>query len=401
MNIILFDDPQTKSNLLPFTFIRPVSHIRIGILEIKEKWEAWLPGEYSYLTDSYLQHKYPQKKSQKNLYLNGCVLPNPELIPQLKNLRENQLLVNDSLPVALYGNFDATEEITIEGLKKSYTLEEVDSDILTVRQVHDIFAKNRAALIDDYYLLTKGKKSQPIEDPHTIAYNKDQIFIGENVTLRAAILNAESGPIYIGNHVDIGEGSIIKGASAVCDHAALNLGARIRGDATIGPYSKVGGEISNSVVFGYSSKAHDGYLGNSVIGEWCNMGADTNTSNLKNNYTNVKIWNYRQEDFVDTNRQFCGLMMGDHSKCGINTMFNTGTVVGVSSNIFGGGFPNTFIPSFSWGGAHGFETYKFEKALEVMPKVMDRRKKVLTEDDKKILQHIFEASKKYRLAYNR
>ena len=398
MNIILFDDPHTKTDLLPFTYTRPISHIRIGILEIREKWQKWLHSDYSYLADQYLQEKYPQYKSTKNLYLNACVLPDAALVSGLKNLGEEELLHHEGMLIAAYGNFDHPEELSFEKLSVRYKKVALQLQIMAVRQVYEIFKLNRQALLDDFQLLTQGRTSEPIDDPHTVVYNRQQVFVEEGAQFRAAIINAESGPIYIGKEVEIGEGSIVRGATAICDHSILNLGTKIRGDATIGPHCKVGGEVSNSVIFGYSSKAHDGFLGNSVIGEWCNLGADTNTSNLKNNYTNVKIWNSNQERFIDTGSQFCGLMMGDHSKCGINTMFNTGTVVGVSANIFGSGFPRAFIPSFSWGGAQGFVTFQWEKALEAMPKVMERRKKILTEDDKRILAHIFEVTKKHRSA---
>ena len=403
MNIILFDEPTTKTNLLPFTFTRPVSDIRIGILTIKEKWEKWLPADYSYLTEDYLSNKYPIQKTGENLYLNACVLPNSKLVEAVKALKKNQILLKDSLPIALYGNFDSFDELGSTDLMDS--LEKVTyspaspaggHELMTVQNVYDIFSQNEAANRIDFKLLTNGRISHEIEDPHTICYNRSDIFIEENVTIKSAILNAERGPIYIGRNVIISEGSIIRGASSIGANSILNIGTRIVGDTTIGPYCKVGGEISNSIIFGYSSKAHDGFLGNSVIGEWCNLGADTNTSNLKNNYKNVRIWNYGEERFTDTGRQFCGLMMGDHSKSGINTMFNTGSVVGVSANIFGSGFPRTFIPSFSWGGAQGFVTYEFNKALEVMPKVFERRKKPFTEEDVEILKHIFERTKKYR-----
>jgi UDP-N-acetylglucosamine diphosphorylase/glucosamine-1-phosphate N-acetyltransferase len=398
MNIILFDDPLTKRDLLPFTYTRPVAHIRLGILEVKEKWEKWLPADYSYLTEAYLSRKFSQNKSPKNLYLNGSVLPNQALVDALKSLAEDRILHHNGLVIAAFGNFDDPEELSFEKLINQYKLLDFESDFMAIRQVYDIFKLNRQSLIDDFQLLTSGRKSAPIDDPHTVVYNRQQVFVEEGSRFRAAIINAESGPVYIGREVEIGEGSIIKGATSIGDYSVLNLGTKIRGDATIGPYCKVGGEVSNSVIFGYSSKAHDGFLGNSVVGEWCNLGADTNTSNLKNNYTNVRIWNYNQERFADTGSQFCGLMMGDHSKCGINTMFNTGTVVGISANIFGSGFPRAFIPSFSWGGAQGFVTFQLEKALEVMPKVMERRKKFLTQEDKMILAHIFETTKKYRSA---
>ena len=396
MNIILFDEPATKLDLLPFTFTRPVSEIRTGILTIKEKWEKMLPGDYSYLTDNYLSHNFPSHISNENVYINGCVLPGDSLIASIKALKKNQILVKDGIVIAFFGHVDTLEELDTLSLRKK--CEEIDfpDELVTVEHVYDIFLKNRMANITDFKLLTKGRTSHEIEDPYTICYNRNDIFIEENVTFKSAILNAENGPIFIGAHTIIGEGSVIRGASSIGENSILNINARIVGDTTIGPHCKVGGEISNSVIFGYSSKSHDGFLGNAVIGEWCNLGADTNTSNLKNNYKDVRIWNYREEKFVDTGRQFCGLMMGDHSKCGINTMFNTGTMVGVCANIFGSGFPKAFIPSFSWGGADGFTTYEFDKAIEVLPKVLERRKKILSEKDVEILQHIFEVTKKYR-----
>lgn len=396
MNIILFDDPTTKTNLLPFTFTRPVSDIRIGILTIREKWFKWLPADYSYFTEDYLSKKFTVHNTQENLYLNGCVLPNPELVDAIKALKINQVLLKDNQPIAFYGNLDSIDELSSEKLFSGKEKILFTGEFMWLQNVYDIFIQNGAALRSDFNILTKGRKSHPIKDPHTAAYNARDIFIEENVSIKSAILNAEKGPIYIGANAEIGEGSIIKGAVSIGENSTLNLGARLRGDITVGPFCKLGGEVSNSVIFGNSNKAHEGFLGNSVLGEWCNLGADTNTSNLKNNYENIRIWNYSEERFAQTGRQFCGLMMGDHSKCGINTMFNTGTVVGVSSNIFGSGYPRTFIPSFSLGGANGFKTYNFNKAMDVIPKVYARRKKSLMEEDVEILRHIFEKTKKYR-----
>jgi len=398
MNIILFDDPATKINLLPFTFTRPISDIRIGILTIKEKWEKWLPADYSYLSEEYLSKKFGLHREKENLYLNGCVLPNSELIKAVKSLNKNQLLIKDHLPIAFYGNVDSVDELSYEFQSRTDGMVFYTSEMLSVQNVYDIFIYNGVAIRSDFKLLTSERKSCHIEDSHTAVYNSTDIFLEENVHIKSAVLNAEKGPIYIGANSEIGEGSIIKGATSIGENVILNLGARIRGDVTIGPHCKIGGEISNSVIFGYSNKAHDGFMGNSVLGEWCNVGADTNTSNLKNDYKNVRVWNYGEERFVDTGSQFCGLIMGDHSKCGINTMFNTGTVVGVSSNIFGSGFPRVFIPSYSYGGSHGFSTYNFETACAVVRKVFERRKKALGEVDVNILKHIFEITKKYRSA---
>ena len=396
MNIILFDEPTTKKNLLPFTFTRPISKIRIGILTIQEKWEKWFAASYSFLTDEYLSKKFPSQNSNSNLYINGSVLPSADIIAAIEALKKNQVLIHKGIPIAFFGYINSLEELSSTDFKKSYKEVKFNHGLVMIQNVYDIFILNGQENRVDFELITHGRNSYPIEDPHTKVYNKKNIFIEEGVSIRAAILNAENGPIYIGANAEIGEGSIIRGANSIGEGAILNLSTRIKGDSTVGPFCKVGGEISNSVLFGYSSKAHDGFLGNSVIGEWCNLGADTNTSNLKNNYKDIRIWNYEEERYSDTGRQFCGLLMGDHSKCGINTMFNTGTVVGVSSNIFGSGFPRTFIPSFSWGGAQDFTTYEFRKALEVMPKVFERRKKMLTQEDVDILKYIFDATKKYR-----
>ena len=396
MNAILFDEPTTKKNLLPFTFTRPVSEIRVGTLTIKEKWERRFQSEYSYLTEDYLSGKYPNSGGNNSLLINGCLLPSEELISEIKSMKQRQMMVKDGIILAFYGHVDSPDELELSSFKHGYQEKEVKSEITMIQHVYDIFLKNEQANRDDFKILTKGRKSYTIEDTHTKVYNEKDIFIEEHVRIRSAILSAEKGPIYIGKNAVISEGSIIRGATSIGENAIISVNARLVGDTTIGPFCKVGGEVSNSVLFGYSSKGHDGFLGNSVLGEWCNLGADTNTSNLKNNYKNVRIWNYKDERFRDTRKQFCGLMMGDHSKCGINTMFNTGTVVGVSSNIFGSGFPPAFIPSFSWGGAQGFETYKFDKALEVLPMVLKRRGKKLNKEDIKIFKHIFELTKRYR-----
>lgn len=396
MNVILFDHPSTKVNLLPFTFLRPVADIRIGILTIKEKWEKLFPASYSYLTAPYLNKKFASRSAEHNLYVNGAVLPNADLISDVKKLRDNEVLIKDNLPVAFYGSLDSDHELNLASLKQDRNAKEIETEITTLNYVFDIFINNEKAVKADYELITAGRKSKKIDDSHSIVYNPENVFIEENASIKAAILDASNGPIYIGTSVTINPGSIVRGSTAICEGANLNLGTKIRGDSTIGPFCKVGGEISNTVMFGYSSKSHDGYLGNSVIAEWCNIGAGTSASNLKNNYGEVRIWNYAEEGFKSTGKQFCGLMMGDHSKCGINTMFNTGTVVGISANIFGSGFPRSYIPSFSWGGAQGFSEYRFDKATEVIEKVYARRRRALESDEMDILKHIFELTHNIR-----
>ena len=389
MNYILFDGP-SRNNLLPFTFTRPVADIRIGILTIREKWEQHLGYTTTTITEDYLSDKYPMVEMDDNVLINASYLPNFELVEMVKNLEENQAIFKGDDVIAFYTK-DAQDAIDFDAFEAI----EYDDEVLKIEYTWDIFSKNGQAIEEDFELLTKGRISEPIPSSNSVIAPHN-IFIEEGAKLEFVILNASSGPIYIGKDTEIMEGSIIRGPFALCEHAVVKLGAKIYGPTTVGPHCRVGGEVNNSVMFAYSNKGHDGFLGNSVLGEWCNLGADTNNSNLKNNYAEVRLWDYQTESFARTGLQFCGLMMGDHSKCGINTMFNTGTVVGVSTNIFGSGFPRNFIPSFSWGGSAGFTTYTIPKAFETAEIVMSRRHVELSQEDKAILQHVFELTSKYR-----
>lgn len=388
MNYILFDG-RSRNDLLPFTFTRPVADLRIGILTIREKWENMLDSNTSTRTESYLSAKWPEKIREKNIFINSSFIPTAGLIDKIKVLKENESLVANGEVVAYFQK--DKKEADLSNLEKT----EFGGEVFQICNTWDIFSKNEQAIEMDFELLTKGRKSQKIDESNFVK-NPEQIFIEEGAVVENCSLNASSGPIYIGKNALVMEGSLIRGALAVCENAVIKMGAKIYGATTIGPHCKAGGEINNSVFFANSSKGHDGYLGNSVLGEWCNMGADSNNSNLKNNYAEVRIWNYNTENFARTGLQFCGLMMGDHSKCGINTMFNTGTVVGVSANIFGSGFPRNFIPGFSWGGSAGTSTYKLEKALETAELVMKRRNVELSDADKRIFQHVFDYSAKWR-----
>jgi len=388
MNYILFDGPY-RNNLLPFTFTRPVADIRIGILTIREKWEKYLGYTTTTVTEEYLSQKFPMVELEENIMINASYLPNTEIVALIKSLKEGQAIFKNEDVIAFYSKEE--EEVEFDQI----TSIEFEGDILCIQNPWDIFSKNGEALADDFDLLTKDRNSQPI--PSSVnTINASQIFIEPGAKVEFSILNASYGPIYIGKNAEVMEGSVIRGPFALCEHSVVKLAAKIYGPTTVGPYSKVGGEINNSVLFGYSNKGHDGFLGNSVLGEWCNLGADTNNSNLKNNYEPVRLWGYNTESFAKTGLQFCGLIMGDHSKCGINTMFNTGTVVGVSANIFGSGFPRNFIPSFSWGGAKGFSKYLTNKAFETAKIVMARRNIELTAIDEDILQHVFTQTEKYR-----
>lgn len=389
MNYILFDG-SVRNSLLPFTYTRPVADIRIGILTIREKWEKYLGNTTTTLTEEYLEEKYPMVELEENIMLNASFLPSNNLVKLIKKLKEKEAVFYGDEVVAFHTK-NTQEKINFD----DYSSLPFDEEIIQIKNTWDIFAFNDQAIKHDFALLTEGRKSAPI--PTTVnCVNKKEIFFEEGVEISFATLNASTGPIYIGKNALVMEGSLVRGPFALCRDAVLKMGAKIYGATTIGPWSKVGGEVNNSVIFGYSSKAHDGFLGNSVIGEWCNLGADTNNSNLKNNYAEVKLWDYDTGRFAKTGLQFCGLMMGDHSKSGINTMFNTGTVVGVSANIYGGNFPRNFIPSFSWGGSAGFTTFLMDKVDEVARVVMKRRNVEYNEVEKKILHHVFEITAKYR-----
>lgn len=393
MEIILFDD-ESRQSLLPLTHTRPVSEIRIGILRIREKWELYFQGNYSFLTEPFLSKKFQFLPGKENVFINGSILPTSSLVLEIQKLKSGEKLINGDTIIA------ARMDGSIDGIN---SIEQIEFDksvnsVSTFTKINfnwDIFSKNEEALNDDFRLITKGRKSLKISETNTVI-SPENIFLEEGAKVECAILNGSTGFIYIGKNAEIMEGVMIRGPFALCEESQVKMGAKIYGSTTVGPFSKVGGEISNSVIFGYTNKAHDGFLGNSVLGEWCNLGADSNNSNLKNNYSKIKVWNYKDETYINTGLQFCGLIMGDHSKCSINTMFNTGTVVGVSANIFGNGFPPKFVPSFAWGGSEGFITYRLEDALEVAQRVFERRKMDFNLIEKDLFRNLFENTTKYR-----
>lgn len=383
MNLILFDGPERQA-LLPLTFTRPVSELRLGMHTISEQWRRATGITPSYLTEEYLQTKYPVVEEDLNHLVNGAVLPNSELLEAIRALKPGQQLVDEQGTIA----YCATSEQLEEFADSDFDSVRFKLPVYRLQKPYDLFSHAGAALEHDF-------KSVPEEYfNHTPSrgstYIGTQIAIHPSASVSGAILNSETGPIFIDEGAEVMEGVLIRGPFYLGKHSTLKMGAKIYGPTVVGPHCKVGGEVNNSVFLGFANKAHDGFLGNSVIGEWCNLGADTNNSNLKNNYEEVKLWDYECGRFQPTGLQFCGLIMGDHSKCGINTMFNTGTVVGVSANIFGSGFPRNFIPSFSWGGASGMTLYRLDKASEVAQRVFARRKMEFDEVERAIFSHIFE-----------
>jgi UDP-N-acetylglucosamine diphosphorylase/glucosamine-1-phosphate N-acetyltransferase len=393
--VILFDDPVIRKQLLPLTYTRPVAGIRCGIETIAEKWAGCLGVQVSFQTEAYLKAKFPESLSHNNLFINGALCPDKHVIEAIAKLQVNAVLTSSTGEV-LVVRTDSFWQPALGVNELTPVLH--SAPYILIRQVWDIFSFNAAQLKADFERITNNRVSEPISDPFTYSYNPSQIFIEKGAVLKAAVLNAENGPIYIGKNALIQEGSTIQGPFAIGESSVLAQGAKIRPNTTVGPFCKVGGEVSNSILFAYSNKGHDGYLGNSVLGEWCNLGANTNNSNLKNDHSAVKLHSYVTNKLENTGLQNCGLIMGDYSKAGISTMFNTGTIVGVSVNVFGGGFQQKHIPSFSWGGtAEGFCEYRLQKALAVAADTVGRRNVDFNEREEAILYTIFDLTKNQRV----
>lgn len=394
-NIILFDS-EIRNNLLPLSFCRPIGDFRFGILTMREKWERILPGNYSYLTEKYLSKKFPIHITTDNIFISANICPSLMLSAEIVNLREGEALTSKERLIAFRGTIEQYESSSFIYQK------ETESDILYFEHLYDLFMLNGRALEEDYRLIVDGRSSAPVSDTVRIIGDTHypdgtpKIFLEEGVVMECAIINLTNGPVYLANNVEIQEGSAIRAPFAACQHAAVNMNTKIYGATTLGPYCKVGGELNNVLMFGYSNKAHEGFLGNAVVGEWCNIGAGTNASNLKNDYSEIKLWNYPQGRFLKTGLQFCGLIMGDHSKAGINCMFNTATVLGVGVNIHGAGFPRNFVPSFSEGGNAGFSDVMLPKFFQIASRMMERRGKKLTDQDREIFEYIYTEAENYK-----
>lgn len=398
LNIILFDS-DARDQLLPLTATRPMGELRLGILTLREKWEKMLNGSVSYITQEYLHEKYPIHIEEENLIINAGLIPTAQLCERIKQLALNEALLHNGDLVAARLN-----EARFESLIEDEEVSELQGTeigpgvpLQFINHLWELTRLNDQAIRDDFALLTKGRKSQPLPESNQVIGAAAQIFLEEGVKIECCILNTTGGPIYIGAKTEVMEGSKLRGPIALGAGCIVKMDAKIYGPATFGPGCRVGGEITRSILMANANKAHDGYLGDSVIGEWCNLGADTNNSNLKNNYSEVKLWNYTSERFEKTGEQFVGLIMGDHSKCAINTMFNTGTVVGVAANVFGAGFPRNFVPDFSWGGPDSpYRTHKFSDACETATIVMARRNQAFTELEKAIFYHIYDQTARFR-----
>ena len=393
MNYILFDDSR-RENLLPLTYLRPVADIRIGIMTIREKWEKYLGTKTSSLTEDYLGIKYPLIKEENNILINGSVLPDKKLVDEVLKLKPDQALIHEDCIIAMHLTADEIDNVDEAECEELY----YEGCYLCIVNTWDIFSKNDQAIKEDFTLLTKGRKSRQLNDSNTVIGAGD-IFIEKGATVNGSMFNVTNGPIYIGKDAEVMEGSMIRGPFALCENAVVKMSSKIYGPVTVGPSSKVGGELNCSVIFGYSNKAHDGFMGHSVIGEWCNIGADTNVSNLNNSYKPVRMWYFPDDSFIDTGLQFGGVIMGDYSKTGINTMINTGTVIGVNANIYGSGYQRNFIPSFVTGGTAGFQTYDFHIVATVAERVFKRRGRIFDEAEREILKAVYEKIMGYRSLY--
>lgn len=392
--LILFDGPY-REHLLPLTYTRPVSELRTGILTIREKWEKILGIRASWLTLPYLESMYPCSTGSDNLLISASLLPDERLVDEIRALKTGESLYAGSTFLAGRTDVGKPDIFLQPGRKNGKDKKKYEHPVREIKYPWDLFVMNGEEIESDFRLLTKGRTSLPL--PRGCRMLGDHpLFLEEGAVMEYCTVNTRSGPVYIGKNAVVSEGSMIRGPFALGDRSEVRMGARIYENTSAGPRCKLAGEIVSSVILGYSNKSHEGFLGHSVLGEWCNLGADTNTSNLKNNYASVKVWNYPSERFISTGLQMCGLIMGDHSKSGINTMFNTGTVVGVFANIFGDGFPRNFIPSFSWGGAAGFQVYNLEKALEVARIVMKRRDRELTGEEESVLRNVFSQTTRFR-----
>ena len=387
MKIVLYDGP-AHTSLRPLTFCCPVAHLRLGIRTLAQKWEACAGREIDgYHPEPYLIEAYGLafEEEEDTLFIAGDVIAHPALWEQLRGLRPGQRLVFDNQTIG-YCAGAPLQESDWEALESVGCYTEVQR----LRYPWDFFRMNGDAIEADLAMsMLHQDGDRPQSHPNIQVRGSYPVVVHPTACIESAVLNATEGSIYIGPNAHVMEGAIVRGPFALCEHATLKMGARIYGKTTVGPHCKAGGELNNVLMNSYSNKGHDGFLGNAVIGSWCNLGADTNNSNLKNNYAPVRMWSYPEGDYVDTGMQFCGLVMGDHAKTAINTMLNTGTVVGVAANIFGSGFPPRFIPSFSWGGADRLEEHRLEQALQTASRMMQRRGLHLDNAQRHIMEQVF------------
>ncbi|SEK57969.1 putative sugar nucleotidyl transferase [Parapedobacter koreensis] len=394
MHVVLFDKADWRAGLYPLALTRPVADLRVGILTIAEKWGKWLNAPFSFLSENYLAEKFPLGSLAGDVLLvKGNCCPDDRLVDAIAALRVGQALMAGDQCIAVCTDAESLPQLNPLSLS-GYLPVAYRYDFVQINYPEDLFMNNGQQIHIDFQLITKGRSSAVLADSNR--FLGDNFFAEEGAKAEFATFNSTKGPIYLGKNSEVWEGSLIRGAFALGEGSQIKMGAKIYSNVTVGPYSRVGGELNTCVIWGRSSKGHDGYLGSAVMGEWCNWGADTNNSNLKNNYKSVRLYDYGKSEYRDTGLQFCGTIMADHAKCAINTAFNTGTVVGVGASIFGAGVPPTFIPDFSWGGSEGFATYQLDKLFETAALVYQRRDCTFDEIEKRLLNSVFELTKNHR-----
>ncbi len=396
-NLILFDTQEQHENMLPLSYTRPVSHFRIGIMTIEEKWKVRLGiDSVGVLVPEYLTAKFPCSFSEENLFVDSSVLPDCQLVDAVLSLKSGESLVKEGGLIAACAPH---EDFASRRFGRNI---EYEGSLRRLRYIYDVFLENGAEIESDYRLITSGRDSQPLPEGNMLiggdcASRSGRIFIEPGAVIRGgAVFNVEEGPIYIGVDSEVMERALVRGPFALGSHAKVNMGTKIYPGTTVGIWSKVGGELNNAVIFGYSNKSHDGFLGNAVVGEWCNIGAGVNASNLKNDYSKIRLWNYPRRSFLRTGLQFCGLIMGDHSKIGVNCMLNTATTIGVGVNFHGAGFPRPFVPSFLEGSCQGFKDVPLERFFSIAAVAMSRRGVELTEADRDMFRHIDTLARRYK-----
>lgn len=378
MNIILEDYAEIRQALLPLTFTRPVAMLPAGIGSIASRWAMLLPqASISFLTEDYLQCKFPLNEADNSLYVPGHIIPSPELARRVAALTPGQWLVTSGGEKISRGKeLNPEPEATVE--------------VSAYRSLPDIFRMSKERISADFDLLTAGRNSQPLPASCTLIGPADRLFIEEGADVEGAFINTRQGPVYIGRNSEVQECVVLRGPVAIGPSCRVRAGARLLPGVNLGESTRVGGEISNTVFIGYANKQHDGFLGDAVIGQWCNLGAGCVASNLKNDYSEIRLWSYARQHFLRTGLQFCGLIMADHCKAGINTMFNTATVVGPGCNIHGAGFPRPYVPAFSDGGAQGISRVIFSKFMATATEMMRHRGVVISEADKSILKYLYD-----------
>ncbi|MDB5274098.1 MAG: glucose-phosphate thymidylyltransferase [Chitinophagaceae bacterium] len=383
MDFTLFDESDLRKHLMPFTALRPIGHIRVGVFCLYEKWEMHLQGKASFRSADYLQTLFPFRENEWNI--NAALLPDENIVQQIVALTTGEKLMSTDGTLLAYRGSSANKERIATGV---------------VRKIHrlwDIFSFNGAEIKNDFEWICKTRRRALQIDSATVLYGKENIFIEEGASIKAAVINAETGPVFIAKGAEVQEGTLIRGGFALCEGAVTAMGSKFRGDCTIGPYSKVGGEVNNTVFFGYSNKGHDGYIGNSVVGEWCNLAAATNVSNMKNNHSEVRVYNMAYGTFEKTGKVFCGVFIGDYSRCGIGTTLNTGSVLGIGVNLFDTGFPEKFVPSYSWGTPQELNSFRKAEWFQMAEQTKKLKQQTLSAEERAMLEIVWEQNNLYNI----